>query len=201
VATGHHDGSILVWNVPQPAAAKLTEAERTAAWDHLASDDVAKARRSVDRLARDPNTATTLLGEKFKAPAAPADADIPALIRDLDNTAFVARERAARRLREVGLAKAEPALQEALKTATPEVKQRIEQLLSALDATRRLPLAGEILRGVRSIEILERVATPEAKTMLRVWAEQSAEVRLAAEARLALDRLEFKDGPRSESGR
>jgi WD40 repeat protein len=201
VATGHHDGSILVWKVPQPGAANLNEAERTAAWDDLAGEDTAKARRAVDRLARDPKAATTLLGEKFKTSAAPAEVDIPALIQALDSPTFVARERAARRLREVGLAKAEPALQEALKTATPEVKQRIEQLLNALDTTRRLPLAGEVLRGVRSIEVLERVSKPEAKTMLRAWAEQSAEPRLAAEARLALGRLEVKDGPRSDSGR
>jgi len=197
VATGHHDGSILVWKVPQPAAAKLNEAERAAAWDDVASDDVAKARRAVDHLARDPDTATTLLGEKFQAPPAPEDVDIPALIRDLDNPAFAMRERATRRLREVGR-RAEPKLKEALKAAPPEMKRRIEQLLNALDEIRRLLLTGEALRGVRAIEVLERVATPDAKSMLRGWAEQSAEPRLAAEARLALDRLELKNGPRNE---
>jgi WD40 repeat protein len=200
VATGHHDGSVLVWKVPQPATAKLTEAERALAWNDLAGDDVAKARRAVDRLGRDPEAGTTLLGEKFKAPAAPADVDIPALIRDLDNPAFAVRERATRRLREVGPA-AEPALKEALKAAPPEMKGRIEQVLEAFDAARRLPLTGGALRGVRAIEVLERAATPEARTLLQGWAKQAVEPHLAAEARLALDRLELKDGPRSEPGK
>jgi RNA polymerase sigma factor (sigma-70 family) len=197
VATGHHDGSILVWKVPQPATAKLTEAERAPAWNDLAGDDVTKARRALDRLARDPAAAAAVLGEKFKATGPPADVDIPALIRDLDNPAFAVRERATRRLREVGPT-AEPSLKEALKAAPPEMKGRIEQVLEALAAARRLPLTGEALRGVRAIEILERTATPEARTLLRAWAEQPVEPRLAAEARLALDRLELKDGARSE---
>jgi RNA polymerase sigma factor (sigma-70 family) len=193
VATGHYNGSILVWKVPPSPAAKVTQPGREAAWDDLAGADVTKARQAVDRLARDPEAAA-LLGEKFKAPAAPADADVPALIRALDGPAFAARERAAHRLRESGL-KAEPALREALQTANPETKQRIERLLAALDPTPRLPLAGEALRGVRAIEILERVGTPAAQKLLRAWADQPVEPVLAAEARLALERLALKEGP------
>jgi hypothetical protein len=193
LATGHHDGSILVWKVPQPAAAKLTKAEREADWDELASTEPAKARGAVDRLAREPEAAVALLGERFKAPLAPANTDVPALIRELDSESFAERERASRQLREVGL-KAEAALREALKEATPEAKRRIENLLEAFDAAQRLPITNtEVLRGVRAIEILERAKTPAAKTLLQSWADQATEPRLATEARLAVERLRLLD--------
>jgi hypothetical protein len=192
VATGHHDGSILVWKVPQPAAAKLTKAEREAAWDDLASPDAAKARRAIDRLGREPEAAVALLGERFKAPAVPANADVSALIQALDSQAFAEREQASRQIRKVGL-KAESALREALKGATLEAKQRIEKLLEALDAT-QLPLTNtEALRGVRAIEVLERTRAPAAKALLQSWADQPAEPRLAAEAREAMERLRLGD--------
>src|SRR5262249_13155040 len=102
VATGHHDGSILVWPVPPPTAAKVTPADRDAAWVELAAADASAARRALHRLARDPDAAMALLGERFRAPAPPAEADVPALIRELDSPTFGDRERASRRLREVG---------------------------------------------------------------------------------------------------
>jgi WD40 repeat protein len=200
IATGHLDGSILVWQVPRPAATALSPAERIAAWADLASSDAMKARSAIDRLARDPDATVALLAERFKAPAPPADADVPALIKALDNPAFAAREKAARQLREVG-PKARPALQEALKTATPEAKERIERLLAAFDPTPQLQFSGDALHGTRAIEVLERVGTPAAKTQLRAWAEQAADVSLAAEASLALERLRVRDAKPDPSRR
>lgn len=194
VATAHHDGSIMVWKVPQPDAVKLTKAERDAAWDDLAGGaDLTKARLAIDRLARDPDAAVTVLTERFKPPAAPAEADIPLLIRALDSPAFADREKATRRLRDAG-PKIESALREALKSATSEAKQRIDIVLEAFEASKRLPLTGEALRRVRTVEVLERVGSPAAKTLLRAWADQTAELYVAAEAQLALERLQLKDG-------
>jgi WD40 repeat protein len=193
VATGHHDGSILVWKVPPPATEKLTPANRDICWTDLAATDAAKARIAIDRLARDPDAAFALLAERFKAPPPPAESDVPALIRALDEPAFAAREKAAKQLREAG-PKAQPALREALKTATPEAKQRIEQVLSAFENSRQLPLTGEPVRAVRALEVLERVGTPEGRLVLQAWADQAAELYLASEARLALDRLQLKEG-------
>jgi RNA polymerase sigma factor (sigma-70 family) len=188
VATGHVDGSIMIWKVPVPTSATLTKADATAAWADLASTDAMKARTAIDRLAREPDVAVALLSERFKAPQPPAEADVPALIKALDSSTFAAREKAARQLREVG-PKARPALQEALKTATPEAKERIERLLAEFDPIPKLPLTGDALRGTRAIEVLERIGTPAANTQLQAWAEQSADVSLAAEAGMALERL------------
>src|SRR5262249_33143385 len=126
VATGHYDGSVLVWKVPQAAVARLTPAERDAAWDELAGE-TATARRAVARLVADPEAALALSKAKFQASAPPADVDVPPLIRALDSRAFAEREKATTRLREAG-PKAERALREALPTATPEMKERIERV-------------------------------------------------------------------------
>ncbi len=70
------------------------------------------------------------------------------------------------------------------------MRRQIEGILAALaPPVLRLPLAGDRLRGVRAIEVLERIATAEARRVLRAWAEQTSDVHLAIEARLALERL------------
>jgi len=166
----------------------LTQSERDSAWNDLASPDAARARRLVNRLSREPDLAMALLEEHFKAPVPPMGLDAQALVRDLDSSRFAVREEASRRLREMG-SKAETALRLALKGATPEMKQRIEPLLNALDPMPRLPLTGEVLRGVRAIEVMERIGTPAAGRLLQSWREQVISARLALEARLALDRL------------
>jgi hypothetical protein len=51
-------------------------------------------------------------------------------------------------------------------------------------------LSGEDLRGVRAIEVLERAGTSEDRKLLRAWAGQTANMRLAAEAKLAVERLD-----------
>jgi RNA polymerase sigma factor (sigma-70 family) len=187
VATGHYDGSVLVWKVPRPAATRLTPADRDAAWGELAGE-TATARRAVARLTGDPEAALILLKARFQAPAPPAAADVPALIRALDSRTFAEREKATARLREAGR-KAERALRETLATATPEMKERINRVLADLNPSPHLPLSGENLRGARAIEVLERLSTPAAATILTAWSEQAANPYLAGEARLALGRL------------
>lgn len=53
-----------------------------------------------------------------------------------------------------------------------------------------VPLSGDTLRGVRAIEVLERIGTPAASKLLERWRDQVASPRLAAEATFALDRVE-----------
>jgi hypothetical protein len=161
--------------------------ERDATWDDLAGE-AGTARRAVARLAADPDAALALLKTKLRAPAPPADVDVPALLRALDSRAFAEREKATARLREAGL-KEERALREALPTATPEVKERIDRLLAERNPVPHLPLMGENLRGARAIEVLERVGTPAAAAMLKAWVEQAGNPHLAVEARLALGRM------------
>jgi RNA polymerase sigma factor (sigma-70 family) len=51
------------------------------------------------------------------------------------------------------------------------------------------PVSGDLLRGVRAIEVLERTGTPAARRLLAGWRDQGHHPRLAAEAAFALGRL------------
>jgi RNA polymerase sigma factor (sigma-70 family) len=192
LATGHLDGTVLLWKVPPAAddgAKEIAESDREGLWADLGSEAPAKARAAVERLARRPAAAVALLTGRFRPTPTPADPALAALVKDLDSEAFATREEATRKLRDYG-AKAEPALRRELAaTISPEVKRRIEEILAAIaPPLLRLPLAGDTLRGVRAIEVLERAGTPEARQLLQGWAEQTKDMHLAAEARATLGR-------------
>jgi WD40 repeat protein len=187
--TGHEDGTVLQWNVPGADGPEPTAADHDALWAALADADLLKARGAVERLVRHPPVAVALLRAKFVPPAAPNLEDLPALVRDLDAANFAVREAASKKLRELDDA-AEPALRAALTASTsPEVRQRLEALLALSASAWRLPLGGDLLRGVRAIEVLERVGTAEAKELLAAWRAQTRHPRLSTEADLALGRL------------
>jgi RNA polymerase sigma factor (sigma-70 family) len=205
LATGHQDGSVLLWKVPQSARDRLkdiAEVEREKLWADLGSVSPANALTAVEGLASRPAIAVALMTAKFSPNPSSLDADIAALVGDLDNDVFATREQATRKLREFG-AKAEPALRDAMAGApSPEVKRRIEELLAAMPAPLlRLPLSGDTLRSVRAIEVLERARTPEARKLLHAWALQTGNERLAAEARAALERTAPTELPGKSSAK
>lgn len=183
LATGHRDGTVTLWAVPQ-----LPSVGSGAWWADLASENAAAARAAVDRAARDP-AAVKVLATEFRPPPDAPDPTTAALIADLDADRFAAREGATAKLRALGAA-AEPALRRALGAASPEARKRIEALLEAAPpAPLTLPVAGETLRGVRAIEVLARANAPQARNLLAGWADQTTDPRLAAEARSVLARL------------
>lgn len=191
LATGHLDGTIVLWKVPQARESKpvaLTEGEIDKLWTDLGSSSPATARAAVDRLARHPETTTALLAMRFRPPR--ADDKLAALIQNLDSDDFATREQAARKLRDYG-ARAEAVLRRTL-TQSPslEMRRRLEDILSDMKPRPlRLPLSGERLRGVRAIEVLERIGNTATRELLQSWAEQTEDGQLAVEARLALERL------------
>jgi RNA polymerase sigma factor (sigma-70 family) len=191
LATGHLDGTVLLWKVPPAAEApkEIAASDRDGLWADLGSAAPATAREAVERLARQPAAALALFKGRFLPAAAPPDPALAALVRDLDSDNFATREEATRKLRGHG-ARAEPALRRELAaTASPEVRRRIEKILASVTPPPlRLPLEGDTLRGVRAVEVLERVGTPEARQLLQAWADQTRDVHLSAEARVALGR-------------
>ncbi len=136
LATGHQDGSILVWKATERNAVarnSLTQKDAESLWADLANDTPAMARTAIEKFLQSPTLALAVLDANFK----PTTAEAPAS----DNP------------------------------------------------TRYLPLQGDNLRGVRAIEILERIGTPPAKEQLNRWTRQKANPRLADEARFSLQRL------------
>lgn len=112
-----------------------------------------------------------------------------ALSLDLGSETFAVREAASKKLVELR-ASAETALREAQWTSeSAEVRQRVSLLLARISSPYKLPVGGDLLRSVSSIELLERIGTERAKELLRAWREQASDPRLATEARLPLIRL------------
>lgn len=121
------------------------------------------------------------------APIRPADPDrVARLIADLDSPRFGTREKAAEVLEQLGEA-ALPALRKALAgRPSAEVRKHVQQLVDRL--TERLPRGPE-LRQLRAIEVLERVATADARRVLDGLAKGVPDARQTRAAQDALHRL------------
>jgi hypothetical protein len=184
VATGHDDGTVLVWDATPPRAA-LRPADADAAWKALADPDARAGRAAVLRLTEAPDIALRLFGDKLKpATQAPGAA---ALVRQLDAEDFKEREAAEKELRALG-SRAEPALAAVLAgQPSAEVRARAGRLLAALSPA--AAAGGEELRDVRAVEVLEVIGTPVARQLLERLSSGEPGVRLTREAQTALARL------------
>jgi hypothetical protein len=120
------------------------------------------------------------------AAAAPDDVTRP-LIADLDATSFDQRERASKRLKELGDAAA-PALHSAVRAAASvEQRRRIEELLAALATP--APPSSDALRDLRAVALLERIGAPEARELLQTLAGGATESQKTKAARASMERL------------
>jgi RNA polymerase sigma factor (sigma-70 family) len=169
LVSGSADSTALVWGGPRvmPPAAKIDEigAERLdALWEDLASQDAVRAFRAAGVLRSSPGGAVTLLGKHLKPVAEPDAKQIERWLLALDSDDFTTREKASSELGRLGDL-ARPALESAFrKGASEEAARRIRTLLDQLKPTRRLSLND--LRAVRAVEVLQSIATPEAKRLL-----------------------------------
>ncbi|MDY3554341.1 sigma-70 family RNA polymerase sigma factor [Gemmata sp. JC717] len=190
-----NDCTLLLWDVleltrrPRPMV-HLGPSERDALWSDLASADAGKAHAALARLASAPTVTVPAVRERVR-PAPEPDARLLAqLVRDLDSEEFAAREKASQELGRLGES-VEAALKSARKGASPEAARRCDELLTKLAV-----LSGDRLRGVRAVEVLERIGTPEAVTVLESLARGAPQARLTRDARAARDRLARPAGDR-----
>lgn len=187
--TGQSDTTALVWDLRGPARGvkKLTAVELATAWVDLGGADAEKADAALWALVDGGADAGPFLATRMKPAVAPAEERLRKLVAQLGAEEFADRETAERELREIGDVAA-PALREALK-AVPSAEQarRANALLHASNA----PLlgAGDRLRAVRVVAVLERIATKDARELLAQLARGAAGARLTGEAAEALKRL------------
>jgi WD40 repeat protein len=187
LATGHADTTILIWEVPPPAAAPLAAADLERLWTDLAAGEAGKGLAAAWTFAARPDEALPFLRERLLPVRPQPEAELKELIADLDAKAFRTRTAAARRLAEAGDAAA-PALRAALAAGPPaETRGRLERLLAALDPAR--PPHGADLRAVRALAALEHTGVPEARQLLKDLAGGLPSARLTREAKQALERL------------
>jgi hypothetical protein len=108
------------------------------------------------------------------------------LIADLENPNFAARERATAQIKEFWPA-TEAALREVVaKPSSLEARRRAEDVLREME---RAVTPGQ-LRALRATEVLEWIATREARDRLLELAKGSPDARLTREAAAACRRLE-----------
>jgi WD40 repeat protein len=189
LVSGLSDTTSLIWEVaPPPKAGKagaLDAKGAARAWADLGGDArQAFAARGV--LADSPGRALPLLKQRL-APAQPADARrLRRLIDELSSKRFAVRDAARRGLEEIGDVAA-GALRRALaEKPSLEARRRIEDLLQKLRGPVTKP---EALRALRAVAVLEDIASPESRQILRTLAGGDPEARLTREARASLERL------------
>jgi WD40 repeat protein len=199
LASGGSDAVVYLWDATrlgaQPAAIvaepELSDAQVTTLWGELGDGEAAKAYAAMQTLAASPRATVAQLSARLKPVPATDAQKLAQLLADLDNARYDRRERATRELTELGDS-ARGALEKLLAGGpTTEVRIRAQEILKGLDQPANSP---EMLRQMRAVEVLEWIATPEARAMLTDLAKGLDGARLTREAQGALERLKRQGG-------
>ena len=155
-------------------------------WQELADPDPATAHRAAWRLLASPDRSVRLLGERLKPADRLTDEEIAKLVAQLKHRSFRVREKAGRELERIG-AQAIPVLRRRLADKPSlEMRRRVEALLAKLQPQELSPL---LFREIRAVSVLERIGTPQARSVLETVAGGPQRQRLTAEAKAALEQL------------
>ncbi len=154
-------------------------------WKSLSEPDGPTVYRSMFALAERKDETVKFLAQKLQKvktpPASPEE--VASLIKNLEDASPVVRRQASEELRKFGQA-AHPHLEAALKNEdlSRQVRTRIQLLLPAesVEAEARMSM-------LRAIQLLEWIATPQAKKVLGEYAASADQIGIEAQA--ALDRL------------
>ena len=188
VASGHGGQQLLVWDLPgsppilDPKAADVI----ATLWNDLRSADGGVVHRAILGLAARPSAAVAYLKATLKAVPVLDQERLTRLLSDLDDDDFAQREKAMAEILRIGDS-AEPALQRFLSTASSlEAQRRIERILRQWTAERTSP--GR-MQGLRALEALEHIGTPEAIELLDAMSRGAVESRFTHDASSSLVRL------------
>jgi hypothetical protein len=178
----HSPGPLLVWDLIGKPRGKWNDEPPDRLWAALAGD-AGTAFAAIRHLRRFPAEGVALLNGRMAAPTVPKADWVAGRIRDLDAPAFRDREKATADLAGVGEVVANE-MQTALKTASPEARGRLEDLLN-----RASGLSPEKLRAIRACELLEGIGTVDVRELLARWAKGPGTATLTREASESLGRL------------
>ena len=193
LASSTNDTSVLVWDLekhtlPALPAKKSSAKELDALWNDLAGAEASVAEDALWSLQAQPERALELLQERIRPAEFPTSDRqlVTKLVVALDDDKFEVREKAQQQLEKMG----EP-IADLLRTASKEaesveVRERVAEILSKLGPAQR---SGERLRSVRSVRLLEQLATPDARRLLSKLSKGAPESQLTGAARSALERL------------
>jgi WD40 repeat protein len=195
LATGGDDTTILLWDVTGKtelatrSTEKLTADQLARLWASLDCAEADMAHKAMAQLLAHPEESVTWLGQELRGGHKPlSEQQVSRLIASLEDTSFVARERATAALKKAGEAVRRPLMDALDASPGPEKRLRLHDILNALPdaATAR---AMERLRTQRALEVLEWLRTPAACRLLEDLAGPTPGTNLTVEAKAALRRL------------
>jgi WD40 repeat protein len=189
--SGSSDGTVLVWDLAlrsretsdQP---RLAAEDVEAQWRMLHGEDTAGAYRALWTLAAAPAQALPRLRLELQPVPILDPKQLAQWITDLGHDRFAVRNKATNELKRLGDL-AWPALRKVLENPpSAEVAARARRLLGKEDAL--LPTQDR-LRLSRSLELLERLGTTEARDLARALAQGEPKAWLTQEARAMVRRM------------
>ncbi len=193
--SGSTDTTALVWDLTGRLASDgkndkpLSADDLKRLWDALAAEDAATGYRAIQALAADPQHTIPYLRPRLHPVAAADEERLKRLIADLDNEQFAVREEATAELEKIGEA-ALPAMRKAVENRPAlEARRRLERLIEKAQQREKWPPSAERRRLGRSLEVLERAGTGEARRVLAMLAGGAPGAWLTLDARAALERL------------
>lgn len=194
LVTGSEDTTALVWDLTGRIAGgskwdvPLSAGELEGLWSDLAASDAARAWKATQRLAAAPAQSVPFVAKRVSPVPKVDEARVNRLIGDLGSDQFAVRDQAMTELEKLG-EMATAACRKALEEKPAlEVRRRLEALLAKEVESRRAP-SGDRLRGLRAVELLEWVATPDARQTLVALAQGAPGAALTEDAKASLARL------------
>jgi RNA polymerase sigma factor (sigma-70 family) len=186
------DTTALVWDLTgrlqerRLRLADLSQRDLELAWADLRGDDAARAYAALWVLASAPKQALPLLRDVVRRADAVDSERIAKLIAGLDDDDFDKREKATEDLLKVG-EQARPLVKKTLEAKpAAELRRRLEYLLERMQGGGD---SGERLQQDRVLELLEVMATPEARAVLDEVARGAPDAWQTREAKAALTRM------------
>jgi WD40 repeat protein len=185
-----NDQTVRTWDLEGRGMAvktrRLPDRQVETCWSALARSDGRGAFDAMADLIAAPEQTMALFRTRLKAAQSPNQQKIADLVAQTNDTKYAVREQATRTLEKLG-EEAEGPLRKAMQSGPLESRRRAERLLHKFDSS---GVSAETMRGLRAVEVLERIATPDAKSMLQALAAGTPEARLTLEAQASLKRLE-----------
>jgi WD40 repeat protein len=192
LASSALDGTVLIWELAGQTPGKLADLEVSGlqeAYRLLGSESADQAQRGIEFLYRRPGETVKLFAERIVVPTATPTDKLTRLIADLGSEDFPVRQAAVKELEMIG-GEATPALRAiAEKSTDPEARKLADEVLTRTEAP---SLKADDLRLVRMIELLENLATADARALLAKWAAGPPGHRLTREATAALEHLKAR---------
>ncbi|HYV35522.1 MAG TPA: hypothetical protein VE988_07455 [Gemmataceae bacterium] len=189
---------IMVWDIQQLVTPmtrpkiKLSREVLESYWEDFGKSDLAAAYQAQIALFAGENQAFPLFKKQLSLAMIPDKDGISHLIHNLNNDAYITREKATAALAACG-EYAVPMLQAALKSpaCSPEAKERIRAILNH-------GRSKQMLQFLRAIDTVERWGSVDALRFLETLAKGPHDIWLTGEAQAAAERVRLSIKARSK---